>query len=39
MVRSRTTTVEEYRELLPADRCAVVAAVREVIRKNLPAGY
>ncbi len=39
MVRSRAATVEEYLESLPADRRAVVAAVREVILKNLPAGY
>jgi hypothetical protein len=39
MVKSRATTVEEYLESLPEDRRAVVAAVREVILKNLPAGY
>ena len=39
MVRSRAATVEEYLDSLPADRRAVVAAVREVILKNLPAGY
>jgi hypothetical protein len=39
MARSRAATVEEYLDSLPADRRAVVAAVREVILKNLPAGY
>jgi Domain of unknown function (DU1801) len=39
MVRSRSTTVEEYLEELPEDRRAVIAAVREVILKNLPRGY
>ena len=39
MVKSRAATVEEYLESLPEDRRAVVAAVREVILKNLPKGY
>jgi hypothetical protein len=39
MVKSRAATVEEYLDSLPEDRRAVVAAVREVILKNLPAGY
>jgi hypothetical protein len=39
MVRSRATTVEEYLEELSAERRAVVAAVREVIVRNLPKGY
>jgi hypothetical protein len=39
MVRSHATTVAEYLEELPEDRRAVVAAVREVILKNLPKGY
>jgi hypothetical protein len=39
MVRSRAATVEEYLEELPADRRAVVAAVRDVVVRNLPAGY
>ena len=39
MVRSRSTTVEEYLEELPEDRRVVIAAVRKVILKNLPKGY
>ena len=39
MVRSRAATVEEYLEELPADRRTVVAAVRDVVVRNLPAGY
>jgi hypothetical protein len=39
MARSQATTVEEYLQSLPEDRRAVVAAVRDVILKNLPAGY
>ncbi len=39
MVRSRAATAEEYLESLPEDRRAVVAAVREVVLKNLPKGY
>jgi hypothetical protein len=39
MARSRAATVAEYLESLPADRRAVVAAVREVVLKNLPEGY
>ena len=32
-------TPDAYLESLPAERRAVVSAVRDVIRKNLPAGY
>ena len=39
MARSSATTVEEYLEELPADRRAVIAAVRDTIRKKLPKGY
>lgn len=39
MVSSRATSVEEYLDELPPDRRAVVAAVRDVILKNLPAGF
>jgi hypothetical protein len=39
MARSQAATVKEYLEELPEDRRAVIAAVRKVIRKNLPAGY
>jgi hypothetical protein len=39
MPRSSAATVEEYLQELPEERRAVVAAVREVILRNLPAGY
>ena len=39
MVASRATTVAEYLAELPADRRKVIAAVRAVVRRNLPAGY
>ncbi len=39
MVKSKAKTVREYLKELPADRRAVVAAVRDVIVKNLPEGY
>jgi hypothetical protein len=39
MARSSAATVEEYLQELPEERRAVVAAVREVILRNLPAGY
>ncbi|WP_433270506.1 iron chaperone [Actinosynnema sp. CS-041913] len=39
MARSDAATVEEYLAELPADRRAVVAAVRDVILANLPPGY
>jgi hypothetical protein len=39
MARSCATTVEEYLQELPADRRAVIAAVREVVLRNLPEGY
>jgi hypothetical protein len=39
MARSTAATVEALLAELPADRRAVVAAVREVILKYLPAGY
>jgi hypothetical protein len=39
MVQSKAATVEEYLESLPEERRAVVAAVREVILRNLPEGY
>jgi uncharacterized protein YdhG (YjbR/CyaY superfamily) len=38
-VKTKATTVDEYLQVLPEDRRAVVAAVREVIVKNLPKGY
>ncbi len=39
MARSRAATVEEYLQELPEERRAVVAAVREVILRNLPEGF
>ena len=39
MARSRATTVEEYLQELPEERRAVIAAVREVVLRNLPEGY
>jgi hypothetical protein len=32
-------TVEEYLDALPPERRAVLSAVRDVVRRNLPAGY
>jgi len=39
MARSDASTVEEYLEALPAERRAVVAAVRDVVLAHLPDGY
>jgi hypothetical protein len=39
MVSSDATTPEEYIASLPPDRREAVSAVRDVIRRNLPAGY
>ena len=39
MVSSKATTPSAYLASLPAERRKVVAAVRKVIRENLPAGY
>lgn len=39
MAKSGATTVEGYLEELPADRRQVVSAVRDVVRRHLPAGY
>jgi hypothetical protein len=39
MAKSGATTVAGYLRELPAERRAVLAAVRAVVRKNLPAGY
>lgn len=36
---SQPKTPEEYIDSLPPDRQAAIRAVREVIRRNLPAGY
>jgi hypothetical protein len=39
MVSSKAATPEEYLESLPEDRREVVSAVRDLVRRNLPAGY
>ena len=39
MPRSSATTPEAYLAELPSERRADIAAVRDVIRKNLPEGY
>ena len=39
MAKSVATTVEEYLGELPDERRAVVAAVRDVVRRHLPEGY
>lgn len=39
MAKSTATTVQEYLDELPEERRTVVAAVRDVIVRNLPPGY
>lgn len=39
MATSKAATIEEYLAELPEDRRAVVSAVRDVVLRNLPAGY
>jgi len=39
MVSSHAQTVDQYLAQLPADRRAVVAAVRDVVNRHLPPGY
>jgi hypothetical protein len=39
MVQSKASTVDGYLAELPEERRAVVSAVRDVIRRNLPKGY
>jgi hypothetical protein len=39
MVSSNAKTVRAYLASLPAERRAAIAAVRDVIRENLPEGY
>ncbi len=39
MVQSAAATVDEYLAELPEERRAVVAAVRDLVLKHLPAGY
>ena len=38
-MQTDATTVEEDLDSLPADRREAISAVRDVINKNLPAGY
>jgi hypothetical protein len=39
VVQSSASTVQEYLDQLPEDRRAIIAAVRDVILRNLPDGY
>lgn len=39
MASSRAATVQEYLDELPEDRREVISAVRDVVNRNLPAGY
>ena len=39
MAKSGAATVDEYLAELPEDRRAAIAEVREVVLRNLPAGY
>lgn len=39
MVSSSATSVKDYLDELPGERRKAIAAVRRVIRKNLPKGY
>jgi hypothetical protein len=39
MAKSSAATVDEYLAELPEDRRAAISTVREVVLRNLPAGY
>jgi hypothetical protein len=39
MVSSKALTVDDYLAELPPERRAVVASVRDLVRRNLPEGY
>jgi Domain of unknown function (DU1801) len=39
MAKSNAATVQDYLQELPEERRAVIAAVRDVILRNLPDGY
>lgn len=39
MAAGKTATVEDYIAQQPVERRAVVSAVRELVRRNLPKGY
>ena len=39
MTSSKATTVDSYLDELPPERRAIVASVRDLIRRNLPEGY
>jgi hypothetical protein len=39
MAQSKATTVEQYLAELPPERQAAIAAVRNLVRRHLPAGY
>ena len=38
-MQSKAKTPDEYIETLPDDRAEIIAALRKVIKKNLPRGY
>ncbi len=39
MASSKAATVDAYLEELPPERRAIVASVRDLVRRNLPEGY
>jgi hypothetical protein len=39
MATSKAATVEQYLQELPEERRAVISAVRDLVLRNLPAGY
>jgi hypothetical protein len=39
MVSSKALTVDDYLAELPPERRSIVASVRDLVRRNLPAGY
>jgi hypothetical protein len=39
MASSKATTVDAYLEELPPERRAIVASMRDLVRRNLPEGY
>jgi len=39
MASSKAKTVEEYLAELPADRRTVIASVRDLVNRHIPAGY
>ena len=39
MVQSKATTIEDYLNELPEDRCEAISTIRDKILENLPGGY